>query len=69
MLVSLKILAKDYKNIMQPLQVTLLQKTLGKMVYFESFENKTDALKREKFIKNQKSREFIKKLIHSSSTG
>lgn len=54
---------------MQPLQVTLLQKTLGKMVYFESFENKTDALKREKFIKNQKSREFIKKLIHSSSTG
>lgn len=37
------------------------------IVYSESFENKTDALKREIFIKNQKSRDFIKKLIEDSS--
>ena len=40
-----------------------------KIVYSECFDNKTDALKREKYIKNQKSREFIKKLIGDSSEG
>ena len=34
-----------------------------RIVYFESFESKTEALKREKFIKAQKSRAFIEMLI------
>jgi putative endonuclease len=33
------------------------------LVYSESFEIKSLAIKRERFIKNQKSRDFIKKLI------
>jgi putative endonuclease len=33
------------------------------LVYSEQFENKTDALKREKFIKAQKSKSFIQALI------
>lgn len=34
-----------------------------KLVYSEEFNSKTDALKREKFIKRQKSRDFIERLI------
>ncbi len=34
-----------------------------KLVYTEVFEHKSDALKREKFLKAQKSTEFYKKLI------
>jgi putative endonuclease len=34
-----------------------------KLVYFEQFENKTDALKREKFLKSQKNRDFYENLI------
>ena len=34
-----------------------------KIVYTKEFSNKTEALKREKFLKAQKSREFIEKLI------
>jgi putative endonuclease len=33
------------------------------IVYFETFEIKSAAIKRERFLKNQKSRDFIKKLI------
>ena len=32
-------------------------------VYFETFETKSEALKREKYIKSQKSAKFIKALI------
>ena len=38
-----------------------------KLVYFESFETKTEAIKRENFIKAQKSSEFISELIASSA--
>jgi putative endonuclease len=34
-----------------------------KIVYTESYEDKTLAIKRERFLKNQKSRDFIQKLI------
>lgn len=34
-----------------------------KLVYTESFDTKTEAIKREKFLKRQKNREFYKKLI------
>ena len=34
-----------------------------KLVYHESFDTKTEALQRENFIKRQKSRKFIEKLI------
>lgn len=34
------------------------------LVYTEEFKTKTEALKREKFIKNQKSRDFIINLIN-----
>ena len=37
-----------------------------RLVYHEVFVNKTDALKREKYIKKQKSRSFIEKLIAGS---
>ncbi|NVJ47249.1 MAG: GIY-YIG nuclease family protein [Cytophagia bacterium] len=37
-----------------------------KLVYTETYSNKSDALKREKFIKAQKSREFIEKLINGN---
>ena len=33
------------------------------LVYVEEFENKTDALKRERFLKKQKNRSFYKRLI------
>lgn len=35
-----------------------------KLVYTEEFKTKTEAIIREKFIKNQKSRDFIMKLIN-----
>ncbi len=35
--------------------------------YYEEFNNKTDALKREKHLKRQKNREFYKKLINNWS--
>ncbi len=35
--------------------------------YFEEFENKTDALKREKHLKRQKNKEFYQKLINNWS--
>ena len=36
-----------------------------KLVYFEEFDNKTNALKRERFLKRQKSRNFYQQLIKS----
>ena len=39
------------------------------IVYTENFESKTLAIKREKFIKRQKSTAFIIKLINGSSVG
>ncbi|GAB6283792.1 MAG: hypothetical protein STSR0008_26260 [Ignavibacterium sp.] len=35
------------------------------LMYYEEFESKSDALKRENEIKNKKSRKFIEKLIHA----
>ena len=35
------------------------------IVYFESFDNKSDALKRERFLKNQKNRNFYSRLIEN----
>jgi len=35
-----------------------------KLMYYESFDTKTKALKRENFIKRQKSRRFIEGLIN-----
>ena len=40
-----------------------------KLVYQEPFGSKTLALKREKFIKKQKSRDFLSDLIWGSSDG
>jgi len=40
-----------------------------KIVYFEIFENKLDAIKRETQIKKWKSRKLIEKLIKNSSSG
>ncbi len=34
-----------------------------KLVYTESFQNKSDAIKREKFLKKQKNSEFYNRLI------
>ncbi|WP_106132011.1 GIY-YIG nuclease family protein [Mongoliibacter ruber] len=39
------------------------------LVYTEIYTTKTDALKRENFIKAQKSREYIEVLINGSSAG
>ena len=36
------------------------------LVYTESFEEKSSALRRERFLKNQKNKVFYKKLIESS---
>ncbi|WP_372949967.1 GIY-YIG nuclease family protein [Mariniphaga sp.] len=36
-----------------------------KLVYSESFDSRTEALKREKFLKKQRNREFYKRLIIS----
>ncbi|MEO0075998.1 MAG: GIY-YIG nuclease family protein [candidate division WOR-3 bacterium] len=38
------------------------------IVYTESFSSKSEAIKREKFIKKLKSRKFIQKLISNSNT-
>ena len=35
------------------------------LVYFERFENKSDALKREIFLKKQKNKKFYQKLINT----
>ena len=35
--------------------------------YHENFNNKTDALKREHFLKKQRNRKFYQKLINSSA--
>jgi len=35
------------------------------IVYFEEFENKKDAMKREYYIKRQKSKKYIENLINS----
>ncbi len=37
------------------------------LVYFEEFLTKTEALKREREIKNKKSKDYIKKLIENFS--
>ncbi len=37
------------------------------LVYFEEFETKTEALKREKEIKKKKSRNYIEKIISKNS--
>ncbi len=34
-----------------------------KLVYYEEFESRKEAIKRERFLKKQKNREFYKKLI------
>lgn len=34
-----------------------------KVVYFESFPSRSEAMRRERFFKNQKSKEFYRKLI------
>ena len=39
------------------------------LVYSEEFETKTEALKREKYIKRMKSRTYIERLIKNSSDG
>ena len=39
------------------------------LVYTEEFQTKSEALKREKFIKSQKSKSFIISLINNSSVG
>jgi putative endonuclease len=36
-----------------------------KLVYTEGFDNKTDAIKREKFLKRQKNSTFYENLINS----
>ena len=36
-----------------------------KMVYYETYQTKTEALKREKEIKKKKSRKYIEGLIHA----
>ncbi|MBK8983579.1 MAG: GIY-YIG nuclease family protein [Ignavibacteria bacterium] len=35
-----------------------------KLVYFEEFEKKSDAIKRERFLKKQRNTEFYNKLIN-----
>ena len=39
-----------------------------KIVYFESFDNKSDAIKREKYLKRMKSRKYIVELIIKRSS-
>ena len=45
-------------------QTTRKLKGPWSIVYKESFANKTDALKREKYIKRWKDRKFLEKLIN-----
>ena len=39
-----------------------------KVVYYEIFSTKKEALKREKFLKKQRNRTFYEKLTHEFST-
>jgi len=39
------------------------QNTPWRLVYFEAFESKTLAIKRERFLKKQKSKDFYQRLI------
>lgn len=39
------------------------------LVYTEKFSTKTEAIKREKFLKKQKNRDFYLKLIHDYKVG
>ena len=43
------------------------KKTPWKIVYSEAFEEKSDAIKRERFLKKQKSRTFYLRLIDDFS--
>ena len=43
------------------------KKVPWKLVYTESFDNKSDAIKRERFLKRQRNRVFYEKLINSST--
>ncbi len=36
-----------------------------KLVYEENFENKSEAIKREKFLKKQRNKKFYQSLINS----
>ena len=38
-----------------------------KLVYHEIYSTKTDALKREKFLKKQRNRKFYETLVHNQS--
>jgi putative endonuclease len=38
-----------------------------KLEYYEEFNSRGEAMKREKFLKKQKSKEFYNKLINSST--
>jgi putative endonuclease len=40
-----------------------------KLVYKEVIDNKTDAIKREKWLKSGKGREFIKNILNKESEG
>ena len=42
------------------------QNTPWRLVYFEAFESKTLAIKRERFLKKQKSKDFYQRLIAGS---
>jgi len=44
-------------------------KTPWKLAYFEEFGTKTEALKRERFLKKMKNTAFYQKLIDGSSVG
>ena len=35
------------------------------IIYYEEFDNKSDAIKREYYIKRMKSKKYIEELIHS----
>jgi len=39
------------------------RKILWKLVYFENFETKSEALKRELFLKKQRNKEFYQRLV------
>ena len=39
------------------------RKTPWRLVYFESFDSKSSAIKRERFLKQQKSKDFYQRLI------
>jgi putative endonuclease len=41
-------------------------KTPWKLVYFEQFDSKTEALKREKFLKRMRNRAFYERLIDNN---